>query len=282
MSNLNSKHSCILVAQLRQPAIYFNPEVTRLQKCKLSSAANLQPALRTSHKHLLNLPESARVSWLDLSRVKQAWVWKENAECGSFSFHPFISEAHVAEGKIIVKTRFLSVSFRSETSCGYIFICMGRTGITIAAFTCNESWFFSLVKPTSGLSKSSLAAPRRLWVLRWQMQSVLSATIALLWELQNQIRRINEAPTAPYHLSWEKKRGRTRNEMALEKCWFLALGLSELDSAAIKGPVLTRTFLLQTRNTRSLKSKLLEWPQYMLHSENGHAKQTFYYCIVHR
>ncbi len=161
---------------------------------------------------------------------------------------------------------------------------MGRTGITIAAFTCNdmESWFFSLVKPTSGLSQSSLAAPRRLWVLRWQMQLVLSATIALLWELQNQIRRVNEAPTAPYHLSWEKKRGRTRNEMALEKCWFLALGLSELDSAAIKGPVLTRTFLLQTRNTRSLKSKLLEWPQYMLHSENGHAKQSFYYCIVHR
>lgn len=67
------------------------------------------------------------------------------------------------------------------------------------------------------------------------------ATIVLLWGLQNQIRRVNEAPTAPYHISWEKKRGRTRqrNETALEKCWFLALGLSELDSAAIKGLVLT-------------------------------------------
>lgn len=67
------------------------------------------------------------------------------------------------------------------------------------------------------------------------------ATIVLLWGLQNQIRRVNEAPAAPYHISWEKKRGRTRpsNETAPEKCWFLALGLSELDSAAIKGPVLT-------------------------------------------
>ncbi len=165
----------ILVAQFRQVAAYFNPEVTRLHKCKLSSAANLQPALRTSHKLLLNLPESVRVSCQGLNK---SGCGKRMRNVALFLFILSSVKHMLLRGEIRVKTRFLSVSFDSETSCGYTFICMGRTGITIVTFTCNdmENCFFSLVKPRSGLSQSSLAALRRLRVLRWQMQSVLSVS----------------------------------------------------------------------------------------------------------
>lgn len=165
----------ILLAQLRQVAAYFNPEVSRLHKCKLLSAANLQPALRTSHKHLLNLPESIRVSCQGLNK---SGCGKRMRNVALFLFILSSVKHMLLRGKIRVKTRLLSVSFGSETSCGYTFICMGQTGITILAFTGNdmESCFFRLVKTRSGLSQSSLAAPRHLWVLRWQMQSVLSAS----------------------------------------------------------------------------------------------------------
>lgn len=87
------------------------------------------------------------------------------------------------------------------------------------------------------------------------------ATIALLWGLQKiksgELMRLQQPPTISPE---RKKRGRTRqrNETALEKCWFLALGLWAWQRSNKKpsSDLLRFCYTPQTRNTKSLKSKL--------------------------
>lgn len=100
------------------------------------------------------------------------------------------------------------------------------------------------------------------------------ATIALLWGLQKiksgELMRLQQPPTISPE---RKKRGRTRqrNETALEKCWFLALGLWAWQRSNKKpsSDLLRFCYTPQTRNTKSLKSKLSEWPKYTLLSERS-------------
>lgn len=93
---------------------------------KLSSAVNLQPAQHTSHKHLLILPKSPRVSCQGLNKSGCGKSWRNVV---LFLFNLSSVKHMLLRGKIIVKTRFLSVSFGSKTRCGYTFICMERIGI---------------------------------------------------------------------------------------------------------------------------------------------------------